>query len=347
MFLSARNKNYRKRSVCPQVSEFPGVRIAGPCTISSFLGRMLRRERNRAFSKERKQVAMPDSIEYMHNVFISWSGPRSKHVAEALRGWLPMVLHVAKPWMSKSDIDKGSRGLLELAKALEQTKVGVVCLTAENLSAKWILFESGALSKTLDRGTRLCTFLLGGLRPENVEQPLGAFQATMAEKEETRKLIQDIGKTLDSPVVGPTLDGVFEALWPTLEEKLASMPREQSSALPERSLEDMVAEILKLTRLTAREGQVRSLQIMLGREHALLDGLLEPTPHRNGPPPKSWTKPAPSGKLVTYEIEKIPDNGWVYSATPWGTEGASLPAINKKFSRKQVERLFANYIAEV
>lgn len=290
---------------------------------------------------------MPDTVECVHNVFISWSGPRSKHVAEALRAWLPMVLHVAKPWMSKSDIDKGSRGLLELAKALEQTKVGVVCLTPENLSAKWILFESGALSKTLDRGTRLCTFLLGGLRPENVEQPLGEFQATMAEKEETRKLIQDVGKTLDSPVVGPTLDGVFEALWPTLEEKLASMPKEPSSTPPKRSLEDMVAEILKLTRLSAREGQVRSLEIMLSRDRSFLDEMFESAPRRQGPPPKSWTKPAPSGKLVTYEIKKIPDSGWIYSATPWGTEGASLPAINKKFSRKQVERLFASYIAEV
>jgi hypothetical protein len=263
---------------------------------------------------------MPDTVEYVHNVFISWSGPRSKHVAEALRAWLPMVLHVAKPWMSKSDIDKGSRGLLELATALEQTKVGVVCLTPENLSAKWILFESGALSKTLDRGTRLCTFLLGGLRPENVEQPLGEFQATMAEKEEIRKLIQDIGKTLDSPIVGPTLDGVFEALWPTLEEKLASMPKEQSSTPPKRSLEDMVAEILKLTRLTAREGQVRSLEIMLSRDREFPDGLFESTPRRRGPPPKSWTKPAPSGKLVTYEIKKILDRGWMYSATPWGTQ---------------------------
>ena len=32
-----------------------------------------------------------------HNVFISWSGERSKWVAEAMREWLPIVLQAARP----------------------------------------------------------------------------------------------------------------------------------------------------------------------------------------------------------------------------------------------------------
>jgi hypothetical protein len=67
-----------------------------------------------------------------HNIFISWSLERSKKVAEALYEWIPMVIQSAKPWMSSADIDKGSRGLQEMAKALDGIKVGISCLTPEN-----------------------------------------------------------------------------------------------------------------------------------------------------------------------------------------------------------------------
>ena len=83
------------------------------------------------------------------NVFISWSGERSKHVALGLRDWLPAILQTAKPWMSESDIDKGARGVEEIGKALSDIEIGIVCLTPENLDSRWILFEAGALSKTL------------------------------------------------------------------------------------------------------------------------------------------------------------------------------------------------------
>jgi len=71
-----------------------------------------------------------------YNVFISWSGERSKKVAVALYDWLPMVLQTARPWMSKEDIEKGSRGLEEIGRALETMSVGIICLTPENVDLK-------------------------------------------------------------------------------------------------------------------------------------------------------------------------------------------------------------------
>jgi hypothetical protein len=196
---------------------------------------------------------MPDEKnEFQHNVFISWSGNRSRHVAQALRDWISMVLQAAKPWTSSTDIDKGSRGLAELAKALENIKVGIICLTPENLSEEWILFEAGALSKTLDPGTRVCTSLLGGLQPQDVPRPLGEFQATKAEKEDTRRLVHTLNKGLGSPVTEPHLNGTFDALWPRLEGALASMPKSETAAPPKRSIQDMVAEILELSRTAAK-----------------------------------------------------------------------------------------------
>jgi hypothetical protein len=52
------------------------------------------------------------------NVFISWSGPRSKRAAEVLHELLPMIVPAAQPWMSASDIEKGTQWRQEIGTAL-------------------------------------------------------------------------------------------------------------------------------------------------------------------------------------------------------------------------------------
>jgi TIR domain-containing protein len=190
-----------------------------------------------------------------NNVFISWSGARSKAAAEALRTWLPVVLQSARPWMSDTDIEKGSRGLEEVGKALEGVKVGIICLTPENLTEPWIHYEAGALSKTLDARTRVCTYLLAGLRKQDVKPPLGLFQATEAQRDETIKLVHAVNNALEGPrVPKDNLNNLLYVMWPQLEEQLASLPPAGAAAPPKRSLEDMVAEVLELSREGAKVG---------------------------------------------------------------------------------------------
>jgi hypothetical protein len=123
-----------------------------------------------------------------HNVFISWSGKRSRQVAEALRDWLPNVLQAARPWLSQN-MEKGTRSLEEIAQALDSMSVGIIRLTPENLEATWILFEAGALSKTKDAESRVCTYLLCGLKREHIGAPLSIFQGTTADENDIRKLV--------------------------------------------------------------------------------------------------------------------------------------------------------------
>lgn len=186
-----------------------------------------------------------------YNVFISWSGERSRMVAAALYDWLPMVVQSAKPWMSEEDIEKGSRGLVEIGKALEVMGVGIICLTPENLERPWILFEAGALSKTLDDKTRVCPYLFGDLRPENVRAPLGMFQATTAEKKETRRLVGTINRALGGSLAEERLDTVFERMWPELDGKLSAVPAATGAKAPERTEREMMAEMLELVRAGA------------------------------------------------------------------------------------------------
>src|SRR5690349_15568152 len=92
-------------------------------------------------------------------IFISWSGTKSLEVARTLRQWLPRVLQPSKPWMSETDLEKGIRWGTEIGTKLEQMKFGIICLTSENLDSRWINFEAGAISKTVEK-TFVCTYLI-------------------------------------------------------------------------------------------------------------------------------------------------------------------------------------------
>lgn len=118
-------------------------------------------------------------------VFLSWSGSKSKAVAEALKQWLVQVIQAVDPWLS-CDIAKGVRWNDEVSAKLEASKFGIICLTRENLDARRILFEAGAISKVKD--ALVCTLLLD-ITPSEVEQPLSQFQHTSIEKNDFRKLM--------------------------------------------------------------------------------------------------------------------------------------------------------------
>jgi hypothetical protein len=210
-------------------------------------------ERETMPTKKRKQApARPPAAHSngakAYNVFISWSGARSLHVAAALAKWLPTVLQQAQPWLSRN-IDKGARPLPEITGALETIEVGISCLTPENLGAPWIMFEGGALSKSLGDKTRLCTYLLAGLKHQEVPMPLGMFQHTRATKEETKEMIVSLNKVIGkTPLADAVLDNTFEKMWPDLAEKIDSMPDTDSELPEKRTTQDMIAEILEWVR---------------------------------------------------------------------------------------------------
>jgi hypothetical protein len=189
------------------------------------------------------------------NIFISWSGDRSYQVAEALRDWLRVVLQTTRPWVSGRDIEKGARWFEEVSKALNSSKIGVLCLTAENQDEPWLLFEAGALSNKLPEKTRLCTYLFGGLGPEDVRPPLSMFQGTKADRDDTRELLHSINRALGgSPVPDEGLNKLFDRMWPELEERLGQVPAEASPPVPKRPIDDMVAEILEIVRSLSASG---------------------------------------------------------------------------------------------
>ena len=54
--------------------------------------------------------------------------------------------------MSDDEIRSGARWSDVLAKSLDETNYGIICVTRENQHAPWLVFEAGALAKRLDSG---------------------------------------------------------------------------------------------------------------------------------------------------------------------------------------------------
>jgi hypothetical protein len=123
-------------------------------------------------------------------VFISWSGEQSKEIGEAFRSWLPKVLQAVKPYFSPDDIAKGTRWESDIAKELETCLLGLLILTPGNVEAPWLMFEAGALSKTIEK-SKVCP-LLFGLKPADIKGPLVHFQAAKFEAEEIKRVVKMI-----------------------------------------------------------------------------------------------------------------------------------------------------------
>jgi len=208
-------------------------------------------------------------------VFLSWSGETSRRLAEALREWLPAVLQAVEPWMSAEDVDKGARWSAQVAGELEQAKVGVLCLTRDNLAAPWVLFEAGALSKTLEK-TFVCPYLLG-VRPADLRGPLVQFQAAEANEADTRRLVATINAALGPAALSERgLDRAFATWWPALEEVLKALPPGKPGARPARSERDLLEEVLALVRGLAREhGGAPGTLVPREVQRAFLQGLAE------------------------------------------------------------------------
>ena len=117
------------------------------------------------------------------------------------------------PWMSDEEIGSGARWNDASAQSLKETNFGIVCVTRANQHEPWLIFEAGALAKSVEaaRVVPLCI----DLSPAEVTGPLEAFQARELNEAGTeagwftisarpRRSRKDLGTVVD-------------AMWPQLE----------------------------------------------------------------------------------------------------------------------------------
>ena len=192
-------------------------------------------------------------------VFISWSGHRSRQVANLLSDWLCCVIQAARPWISTRDLDRGSLWFGEINDQLKDTTVGIICLTQENKTRPWILFEAGALAKGLST-SRVCTLLID-LTSKDIEDPLAQFNHTFPNRDSLHGLVKTLNNSLGlSGLDDRILDQVFNTYWPQFEVKFQEILDQTKSQPPTapRSEEDVLGEILENTR--SLSSRIRKLE---------------------------------------------------------------------------------------
>jgi len=176
---------------------------------------------------------MDEKTEEAIKIFISWSGEKSKAVAEALRKWMPRVIgkKYIDSWMSEHDITAGAEWRNELRKALRTARYAIVCITETNYNSPWINYEVGYLVGANDTkagagNIGICPYLCGVSKDEIKKTPLDAYQAKSGNKEETLKLIEAIHKAAGEPLEEDQLQIIFEKYWIDLENDLKNLPHE-------------------------------------------------------------------------------------------------------------------------
>ena len=168
------------------------------------------------------------------NLFISWSGERSRKFAIELKDWLCNVIHYLQPWMSEIDILKGKRWGHEIGKKLSDYKIGILCVTPENQESPWLHFEAGAISKTID-DSKVCPILLGLQSSDLKNSPLAQFQSTTFTRDDMFKLVKSLNEELGTSKLDPSrLNTSFEKYWPDLEASVKKISKIgiESTGLP-------------------------------------------------------------------------------------------------------------------
>jgi hypothetical protein len=212
-------------------------------------------------------------------VFLGWSGDTSHKVALALHAWIPRVIQTVVPYVSSEDIAKGARWASDIAKELQTSKYGIICVTRDNVNSSWMNFEAGALSREIDQAY-VSPFLFD-LKPSEIDGPLSQFQHTANSKDDLKKLLFSINDKKEHVLQKDALEDAFEMWWSKLETKLTEIEKEVSNrpAPVKRDTQSMLEELLETTRalrLDSRERssyQNASMKLIRAENRLMLDAI--------------------------------------------------------------------------
>jgi hypothetical protein len=158
--------------------------------------------------------------------------------------------------MSDEDIGAGARWLTDISNELNDATVGILCVTPENQSNPWLVFEGGALSKTLDQPF-VCP-LLFDMSAGQLTGPLSQFQALSFDRNGIRRLLANLNTALGNPALPESdLAEIFDVWWPKLEASLQNVPAYDSGAVTRRTSDELLEEILENSREQLRRENIR------------------------------------------------------------------------------------------
>lgn len=209
-------------------------------------------------------------------IFISWSGELSHKIALEFRDWLPFVIQSIEPYVSSEDIDKGTRWSVDIAKELEDSEFGLICVTPSNLNSPWVNFEAGALSKAFEN-SKVIPFLFGLKNSDLKKSPLLQFQSTLYNESEIFKLVKSINSSLDSEkLTDEKIKRTFEVWYVRLKEKLDLLlpsidldkkkPEKNDDIIPKNIVNNEILEEV-LTIVRSQQKLLHNPEVLLPEEY--------------------------------------------------------------------------------
>lgn len=173
---------------------------------------------------------MPDFLHYSpmshysrtprnRNLFISWSGDRSREAAHYFKTWITRVIPTASSFFSDEDIHKGAKSREIIDEKLRDSAFGIVFLTSENLHAPWIHYEVGMLNA----GGALISSLLLNLSYADVAGPMQSFQHSLLDEADCLRLLQSIRGAIAPDIKEGTLANSYASHWPDLQNTFSDL----------------------------------------------------------------------------------------------------------------------------
>ena len=184
--------------------------------------------RRKAAEEERRKV----------EIFLAWSGERSKEIAECLASWLRALFGKDRLTLFFStEIRAGRWWFDELERALDNSQLGILCMTPENLESYGIHYEAYRLLRQKDRGATVLTFLLE--RDVQMPIPLGRLNPLYGNRDGACALAEIVAKELR---VKPRF---FEKAWSDLERALEMVRLQPSKPVEIYALRNFESNIVK------------------------------------------------------------------------------------------------------
>ncbi|OIK85192.1 hypothetical protein ATW79_09680 [Oenococcus oeni] len=171
-------------------------------------------------------------------IFLSWSGDLSKHIAECFHEFLPLVLQYTEPFMSSDDIARGDDWNNKINGELNNSRIGILFITPENINSNWLNFEAGALfswkNKDEQQGT-VMPVMINSLDITSVlsKSPLKQFQGTKSLSEEgVKSIFHSINLKADSDSLSEaSFQSTFDQWWPKINQEINQVLKRPSTKI--------------------------------------------------------------------------------------------------------------------
>lgn len=207
-------------------------------------------------------------------IFASWSGDESKQIAELLKSWIPCVIQDAEVYVSSQDIGKGERWLASVSNNLSEIDFGIIVVTKTNVNAPWILFEAGALSKSV-KGI-VVPLLCGIDNFEAAKSPLTQFQYARPVQSEMRDLLLQVNSFCSKPLDQTRIEAALSKWWPDFVSKYeqielpeVKVPKKETDSSRLQNIEDALGQMMFEMR------RMRNVQETLGNARVTAEAIAE------------------------------------------------------------------------